>query len=284
MSPAQPAPPAAGAVREALDAATTAIGAAGSESPRLDAELLLSEATGLDRARLAADPRAGIEPAAARRFGLMVRRRVMREPLAYILGRKGFRRLELAVDGRALIPRPETELLVEVALELSPRRVLDVGTGSGAVALAVADESPEATVVATDASTGALALAHENAARLGLEDRLRLQEGTLPVAETFDAVLANLPYVAEAEYAGLAPEITRFEPREALVAGLTGLEAIEGLLGALSRGECETNAIALEVGLGQSGAVADLVRRAGFDRVESRPDLAGIQRVVVGQR
>jgi release factor glutamine methyltransferase len=271
-------------VSDALGAATDALRAAGVDSPRLDAELLLAEAASLDRASIAAAPDAGVTPQAARRFGAMVRRRVMREPVAYIVGRKGFRRIELAVDARALIPRPETELLVEVALELDPGDVLDVGTGSGAVALAIADELPAVEVVATDASPGALALALANAERLGLTERVRLAQGTLPEGGRFDLLVANLPYVSEREYATLAPEITRFEPREALVAGVSGLEAVDRLLGALSLGDCETAAVALEVGAGQAGAVTELTRRAGFDRVEARRDLAGIDRVVVGRR
>ncbi|MGH2986844.1 MAG: N5-glutamine methyltransferase family protein, partial [Solirubrobacterales bacterium] len=153
---------AAGTVREALESATDALAAAGVESPRLDAELLLAEATGGDRAQLVAAPETGVEPAAARRFGAMVRRRLTREPVAYILGRKGFRRIELAVDRRVLIPRPETELLVKFALELRPRSALDVGTGSGAVALALATELADAEVVATDTSLEALAVAQAN--------------------------------------------------------------------------------------------------------------------------
>ena len=131
---------AAATVADALAAARDAIAAAGSETPRLDAELLLAEAAGRRREQLAADPGAPVPPAAARVFGAMVRRRVAHEPVAYILGRRGFRRIELAVDGRVLIPRPETELLVEYALEREPASLLDVGTGSGAVALACAEE------------------------------------------------------------------------------------------------------------------------------------------------
>lgn len=270
----------AGTVREALASATDALGAAGVETPRLDAELLLSEATGRDRAALAADPELGIAPAAARSFGGMVRRRVAREPVAYILGRRGFRRLELAVDARALIPRPETELLVEVALELLPRTVLDVGTGSGAIALAIADELPDAEVTATDASEPALELARENAGRLGLAGRVRLERGLLPGAGGYDLVVANLPYVAVGEWASLQPEIRGFEPREALVAGPEGLEAIRALLSAPP--DCA--AIALEVGEGQAAEVDTLVRAAGFETTERRRDLAGIERVVVGCR
>ena len=133
---------AAGTVAEAISAATDALRAAGVDSPRLDAELLLAEATGRTRERLATDPDGTVSGAEARVFGGFVRRRVAREPVAYILGRRGFRNLELRTDRRVLIPRPETELLVEVAVELAPTRVLDVGTGSGAVALAIADELP----------------------------------------------------------------------------------------------------------------------------------------------
>src|SRR5262245_22913299 len=140
----------AGSVRDALGGAVDALAAAAVEAPRLDAEVLLCEATGWDRARLAAEPQAGVPADAARRFGEMVRRRLRREPVAYILGRKGFRSIDLAVDSRVLIPRPETEMLVELALELRPARVLDVGTGSGAIALAIADELPGCEAVATD--------------------------------------------------------------------------------------------------------------------------------------
>jgi release factor glutamine methyltransferase len=265
--------------REALAAATDALAAAGADTPRLDAELLLSEATGRRRAELATHPEAGIEPAAARAFGDMVRRRVRREPIAYILGRKGFRAIELAVDPRVLIPRPETELLVEVALELRPRTVLDVGTGSGAVALAVADELPEARVIATDASEAALEVARANAAGLGLAGRVRFLRGSVPEGERFALTVANLPYVRADEYERLEPEIREHEPRDALVAGATGLEAIEALIPTTGPG-----VLALEVGAGQAPPVASLMREAGFERIETRRDLRGVERTVVGRR
>ena len=279
---------AAASAREALVAATDALAAAGVGSPRLDAELLLAEATGDDRARLVADPEREVDAASARRFGAMVRRRLAREPVAYILGRKGFRHLELAVDGRALIPRPETELLVEVALELRPRTVLDVGTGSGALALAIAGELADASVTAVDTSADAIAVARSNAEALGLADRVTFDvvSSSLSmsvISRQCDLVVANLPYVSEAEWEGLEPEITRWEPREALVAGPTGLEVIEGLLGEGAVGG-GVGAIALEVGAGQALTVVELVRRAGFERAETRADLAGIERVVVGRR
>lgn len=275
----------AGSVGDALGAATDALAAAGVESPRLDAELLLAEAMGGDRGRLAAEPEAPVVPEAGRAFGAMVRRRLRREPVAYILGRKGFRQIELNVDRRALIPRPETELLVEVALELRPARVLEVGTGSGAVALALAAELPSVEVTGTDTSDEALELARSNAARLGLSERVRLLSGSLPAGERFDLLLANLPYVAESEWAGLAAEIRDWEPPAALLAGPDGLAAIRGLLGAVGKAGAGTiaGAIALEVGAGHAGAVRDLLRDAGFAQTEARADLAGIERVVLGR-
>jgi len=271
---------AAGSVAEALGSATDALRAAGADSPRLDAELFLAAATGLERARLAAHPEAGVDPPDARAFGAMVRRRVRREPVAYILGKKGFRRIELRCDGRALIPRPETELLVEVAVELEASTVLDVGTGSGAIALAVADELPDAEVIAVDTSAAAIGLARENAAALGLGGRVRFELGALPAEPRhFDLVLANLPYVREGDWATLQAEIRDYEPREALVSGEDGLGAIRGLLGA----RLDASAMALEVGEGQARGVGELVAAAGFSEIEIRRDLAGIERVVVGR-
>lgn len=265
-------------VRDALGAAVDGLRAAGVDDPRLDAELLLAEATGWDRARLTAESDSGLDPAAGRAFAAMVRRRIAREPLAYIVARKGFRHLDLSVDQRALIPRPETELLVELALELRPASVLDIGTGSGAVALAIADELPRASVVATDTSPAALDLARENVSRQHAEDSIELVVGTLPPGRRFDLVVANLPYVREADWERLEPEITRYEPREALVAGADGLEAIRDLLA--EQPDCD--AIALEVGEGQAAAVESMIAGAGLGHIERRRDLAGIERVVVG--
>jgi release factor glutamine methyltransferase len=274
----------AGSVGDALAAATDALAAAGVDSPRLDAELMLAEASGIERAAFAADPEAALDPGAGRLFSAMVRRRLRREPLAYIVGRKGFREIELAVDRRALIPRPETELLVEVALELGPRSVLEVGTGSGAVALALAREVPELEVVATDTSAAALELARSNAIQLGVSDRVRFVAGTLPSGGRFDVLVANLPYVAEAEWPGLAPEIREWEPREALLAGPDGLTAIRSLLDRLTGADpSPAAAVALEVGAGQAAPVAGLLADAGFAMTEVRPDLAGIDRVVLGR-
>lgn len=274
-------------VREALESAVDALRAAGVEDPRLDAEVLLAEAMGCERSALIADRGAEVPASAGRRFGEMVRRRLRREPVAYILGRKGFRKIELAVDRRVLVPRPETELLVELALELQPASVLDVGTGSGAIALAVADELSDCAITATDTSAGALEVAGANAERLGLAERVRFLEGTLPEGERFDLVLANLPYVTGRDWPSLQAEVTRWEPREALLAGLDGLDAYRALIpecaGHLHRyAEQKTGTLAVEVGEGQAEAVAALMRQAGFGRIETRQDLAGIERVVVG--
>jgi release factor glutamine methyltransferase len=269
-------------VRDALGGAADALRAAGVESPRLDAEVLLGEATGWERARLIVDLEAGVPAAAARRFAEMVRRRLRREPVAYVLGRKSFRHIDLAVDRRVLVPRPETELLVELAVELQPRRVLDVGTGCGTVALAIADELRGCGVTATDTSAAALEVARANAERLGLAARVDFFEGMLPPERLrFDLLLANLPYVSEAEWGGLAPEVTEWEPREALLAGPDGLDAI-GSLVAVAGGVAPV--LAIEVGAGQAEAVGEMLLEAGFAKVETRPDLAGIPRVVIGCR
>ena len=277
-------------VRDALEAAVDALDAAGCETARLDAELLLAQATGWDRAKLAAEPEARLPVGASREFGEMVRRRVRREPVAYILGRKGFRRIELLVDRRVLIPRPETEILVELALEIAPSRVLDVGTGSGAIALAVADELEDARVTAIDTSFNAVRVAQANADRLGLTDRVDVVlrgpsslKAAAQDASPFDLLLANLPYVTEDEWEDLSPEIREYEPREALVAGQTGLEAIEGLAEELLGLAPRPTTVALEIGASQAEAVSDLIRAAGYAEVETRPDLAGHDRMIVAR-
>jgi release factor glutamine methyltransferase len=269
---------------DALGRAVETLKEAGVESPRLDAELMLSAATGWPRERFRTDADSSIPTGPARAFGQMVRRRARREPLAYITGRKWFREIELAVDNRVLIPRPETELLVELALELRPASVLDVGTGSGAVALAVAAELPETAVTATDTSAAALELARENAARLGYDDRVQFATGTLPARGSFELLLANLPYVGDAEWPDLEPEIRDYEPRLALVPGPSGMEAIESMMTRIAAVPDLTRTAALEVGAGQAEETAKLMKGAGFDRIETREDLAGIERVVVGHR
>jgi release factor glutamine methyltransferase len=267
-------------VREALDSAVVALSAAGVDTPRLDAEVLLAHALGVDRARLVLDRDRPVEGPAVRAFQDAVRRRaVAREPVAYITGVKGFRRLELHVDRRVLIPRPETETLVEAALDV-PRgaRVVDVGTGSGAVALGLKDERPDLEVSGTDRSADALAVARANAARLGLD--VAFVEGDLLAGLDADAVVSNPPYVEDS--ATLQPEIARHEPPVALYAGPEGLTVIRRLVAQVAASPARF--VALEVGFGQAGEVGDVLRDAGFAEVSARRDLAGIERVVVGRR
>ena len=263
---------AVGTAREAVEAAAGALAAAGCESPRLDAELLAAHALGVARERLHSEPHMGVGPRAARLFGEMVRRRARREPVAYILGRRGFRHIELAVDPRVLIPRPETELLVEVALELPERaRVHDAGTGSGAIALALAHERPDLRVTASDASAAAVEVARENGRRLGLSVPVAHASG-LPPGD-HDLVVANLPYVREDEWPSLAPEIVRYEPREALVAGADGLDAIRSLVASAPGGV----RVALEHAPMQTAAIAEMLAEPRTHR-----DLAGRERVTTG--
>jgi len=244
-----------------------ALTAAGCETPQLDAQLLIADALGVDRSVLSAHPERELPRGTRRLISERVRRRVAREPVAYILGRKGFRRIELAVDPRVLIPRPETELLVEVALEL-PRgaRVHDLGTGSGAVAAALGDERPDLMVSASDASAGAVAVARSN----GVE--AALARGLPPGG--YDLVVANLPYVREDEWPELAPEIRLYEPREALVSGPDGLEAIRALVAEAPAG----TVVALEHAPEQAAAVRALLAGAA-----TRRDLTGRERMTVGR-
>ena len=221
---------------------------AGCDTPLLDAQLLRSEAE--------------------------VERRIAREPVAYILGRKGFRWIELMVDRRVLIPRPDTETLVEVALGLaaSGARVHDVGTGSGAVALALKQERPDLVVSGSDASADAVEVARENAARLGLDVPFSVVDG-LP-SGSFDLVVANLPYVREDEWDALQPEIRLYEPREALVSGPDGLDAIRSLVASSPPGLL----LALEHGPDQGERVRALLG----DGARTVRDLGGRERVTVG--
>ena len=276
-------------VADALDGGITAIAAAGADTPRLDAEVLLAWAIGVDRTALVMDPERELEPTAARAFRDAVSRRsVRREPVAYITGRRAFRHIELAVDPRVLIPRPETETLVEAALGAlaAGASVLDVGTGSGAVALALKHERPDLLIAGSDASAEALLVARQNGVRLGLEvDWIQadLLEDSQLGSRGLDAIVSNPPYVSEAARRGLAPEIVAHEPPGALFAGPDGLAVIGPLIRQAAARD-DVALIALEVGHDQAAAVAALALEAGFPATEVHRDLAGVQRVVLARR
>ncbi len=266
-------------VGEALAAAGRRLAATGCDTPRLDAELLLAEVLDVDRARLVTERDARLDDAAAGRFAELVARREAHEPVAYILGRRAFRRLTLGVDSRVLIPRPETELLVEVGLALRAGAVVaDVGTGSGAVALALKDERPDLVVRGTDVSAEALAVARGNAERLDLDVAFGIAD--LFNGDPADAVLANLPYVPVG--APLPPDVGDYEPAGALFAGPDGLDLVRRLVRQVAAGPVRT--VALEIGPEQAGPVARMLSQAGFDPVDVLRDLAGHERVVVGSR
>ncbi len=271
--------------RDALDGAITAITAAGCETPRLDAEVLLAHVLGVTREQLLTDRQLTVAGPAVRAFQDAVRRRAIeREPVAYIVGSRGFRRLLLAVDRRALVPRPETELLVELGVGLpAGASVLELGTGCGAVALALKDERPDLHLSASDVSRDALDLARANGQSLGLEVRWLAADLLAGLPDEFDAVLSNPPYVAESQRSQLAPEIVRHEPPAALFAGSDGLAVIRELLIQLAA-RPRVALLAMEIGAGQAPAVAPLLGAAGFERVRFERDLAGIQRVIVGER
>jgi release factor glutamine methyltransferase len=229
------------------------------------------------RERLVIDRDEPVPEPVRRSFEELLARREAREPIAYILGRQAFRRLELFVDRHVLIPRPETELLVEVGLELvRGARVVDVGTGSGAVALALKDERPDLRVSGADVSADAVAVARANAERLELDVTFVVAD--LMSGVFADAVLANLPYVASG--AELPPDVVRYEPPGALFAGADGLDVIRRAVSAIAGPT--VGLVALEIGPEQSAAVQQLLWDAGFGSVGVRRDLAGLERVVVG--
>jgi release factor glutamine methyltransferase len=256
--------------REAIVEAERRLAAAGVDTPRVDADILVSHVLGVSRTQLYADLDRevdGLEP--------LLARRERREPLAYVLGEWGFRRLTLKTDPRALVPRPETEIVVERCLALlegiDAPRVLDIGVGSGAIALALKDERPDVLVVGVDVSDDALALASENARRLGLEVELR--RGDLEAAsEGWDLVVSNPPYVDTLD--GLQPEL-QHEPANALLGA--------GFHETIAR-TARTRFLVLEVGDGQAEEVASVLKEAGYDDLRITPDLAGIDRVVEGRR
>jgi release factor glutamine methyltransferase len=261
-------------VRQALRLAERELAAAGVDTPRVDAELLLAHALGTSRSGVYVEADAEVPGT----WQVLLGRRAAREPLAYVLGEWGFRRLVLKTDGRALVPRPETEVVVERCLELlrglDEPRVLDVGTGTGAIALAIADEHPGAQVTAVDVSPEAVALALENVQRLQLAVDVRVGDFDA-AADGWDLVVSNPPYVTSEEWETLQPEIREWEPRGALVGS--------GLHEELARG-ARTRFLVLEVHECQARDVAETLTSLGYTDVRVTLDLAGKERVVEGRR
>jgi len=262
----------------------------GIESPRLDADLLLASALGTTRVQLFVDAGKPLAADELGRFRELVKRRRAREPIAYILGTREFYGRSFRVDRRVLVPRPDTEALVEAALERTravsmSMRALDLCTGSGCVAITLARERPTSLVFATDASADALAVARDNALRLGA-NRVAFRLGDLyaavDAALRFDLITANPPYIAAGEIGTLQPDVRDFEPRLALEAGSDGLALLRRVVAGAPAHLARAGVLAVEVGAGQAQAVGDLFAGAGFDAIEVRRDYARIERVVSG--
>ena len=279
-------------VREALTRAAGQFAANPLLSPTAvaDATLLLMEVLAVDRAGLIAHPERRMDREAQALYQRLVERRLTFEPVQYILGRQEFYGLSLRVTRAVLIPRPETEGLVEAVLGLLPRRVelriADVGTGSGAIAIALAKELPQASVTAIDLSAEALAVARVNAAEHGVAGRMEFVEsdlfGGFAGERVFDAVVSNPPYVASGDAEGLHPQVREFEPAGALFAGIHGMDVYERLLPAAAERLRPGGLLALEFGFGQRDALAELA--AGWDALEFREDLQGVPRVLLARR
>lgn len=271
-----------------LNTAIESLTAAGIAQARLDAEVMLAAATGMRR-EIVLIMQAEIDAAARARFDAMVTRRVAREPLAYIIGRREFYSLELEVTPDVLIPRPESELIVDVALDYlaanRAARVLDIGTGSGAIAIAIAANAPQLSVVAVDISAPALSVAGRNVARYHLEGRICLKpadcfnavEGSLG---EFDLVVSNPPYIAASELPELQPEILKYEPRLALEAGPDGLNLYRRIAHDLAQHLRIGGCAVFEHGAGQAEAVSKIFRTHGFSDLQVRHDLAGKPRLL----
>jgi len=279
-------------VGAALESGARRLARAGVEAPATQALALVGFLLGTDRGGVLVRRREALTARARRRLEGWFERRARREPLQHVIGEQEFLELTLRVDRRALIPRPETEGLVETALALEPppgARVADLGTGSGCIAVALATRRPDLRLVALDRSPEALALARLNARRHGVRAAIRFVRGDfcrMPRAwhGRMSLVVSNPPYVSEAEWAGLEPEVRDHDPRAALVAGPRGTEAYESLLPAARELLRPGGHIVLELGWGQDRRVAALARGAGLDVLDVRPDHAGIPRVLVARR
>lgn len=265
----------------------------GNKSARLDAELLLSEALGLDRIKLIVEAERPLADDELGRYRDLIKRRRASEPIAYILGRREFFALPMVVDRRVLIPRPDTETLVEAALRGTQERhlygrMLDLCTGSGCVAIAFAKERPTWRVTAVDLSPDAAAVARENVQRAGVVHNVGVIEGDLfaplPAGAQFELITANPPYIPSAEIAGLDADVRDFEPRLALDGGADGLHVTRRLIGEALGFLSPGGLLALEGGFDQAPAVAALLEASGFNQITRSKDLAGVERVVSGRR
>jgi release factor glutamine methyltransferase len=276
------------ALSSALDDATRRLAAAGISTASLDAQLLLASALRSDRALLLAGA-VNLSPQALSDFDTILARRITREPLAYILGHREFYSLDFEVTRDVLIPRPQTETLVEVALRCignRPVRALDIGTGSGAITVAIAVNASNAEIVATDISSAALEVARRNAARNKVTDRVRFVCSPVfpPDGGTFDIVVSNPPYIVHDEIDLLEPEVRDFEPRIALDGGPDGLDFYRRIAADAPQRLVAGGLLALEVGAGQDRAVREILDRAGMRDIECTKDLDGIPRVVTARR
>jgi release factor glutamine methyltransferase len=261
------------------------------ESPTIDARLLLEAAAPVSRADILADPHRALDAEAAARFDDFVGRRARREPVSLILGRKGFWNLMLNVSPGVLTPRPETESLLDVVLPEFPAErafsVLDLGVGSGAIVLSILAERPKAKGLGVDVSEDALAVARDNAANLGLDQRLALLRGDWTAGlgdSSFDLVVANPPYIPTAEIESLAPEVRDHDPRLALDGGADGLDAYRALAPQILRVLRPGGRFAVEIGPGQAAAVRSLFEEAGAESLAVHRDLGDRERVVAGTK
>lgn len=277
-------------VGPAINAAAQRLEEAGIPTARLDAQVILAHALGVERTWLFAHYEYTLTAEQADRYTELIARRMRHEPVAYLVRRKEFYGLDLYVDRRVLIPRPETEMLVDTVVDhantIAPQRlvVADVGTGSGAIALAVAANAPNAQIIATDCSQDALAVARTNVERLALAQQVELLEGDLlePLPAPADVVVANLPYVNSADYGCLEADVREYEPRTALVAGPAGLDVITRLLRQLPGRLKPGGLVVLEIGYDQGEAILELVERTlpQATQVDLRKDYQGHDRMV----
>ncbi len=283
-------------IAQAIQEAETRLRKSGVPDPRFDAELLMRHSLGRDRAWLLAHLREEFPEPVMRRFQYLIARRSRREPAQYLIGTQEFWGLEFVVTPDVLIPRPETELVVEEALKAlqgaKAPLVIDLCTGSGCIAAAVAHGAPGARVFGTDRSDKALALARENARRIGVSDLIRFLEGDLfgPLAELnlkgrVDAITANPPYISSGDMAGLQPEVRDFEPALALDAGPRGTEIAVRIIADAPAFLKPGGVLAMEMGMGQGPALREAATRTeAYDSLSVLPDLAGIERVIVAKK